>query len=55
MKNLIVTADNKFIFLLLRSFINDIEQGGPTFFFPRAKNSLPIGLKGQENPPGNYF
>jgi hypothetical protein len=28
-----------------------VDQGGPTFFFPWAKNSYPVGPKGQDNPP----
>jgi hypothetical protein len=34
---------------------NKLDQGGPTFFFPRAKNSFPVGPKGQETPPGTVF
>jgi hypothetical protein len=32
-----------------------LYQSGPTFFFPRAKNSVPVGPKGQETPRGNIF
>jgi hypothetical protein len=32
-----------------------LHQGGPTFFFPRAKNSFPVGPKDQETPPGTIF
>jgi hypothetical protein len=32
-----------------------VYQGGPTSFFPRAKNSFPVGSKGQETPPGTVF
>jgi hypothetical protein len=32
-----------------------LKHGGRTFFFPRAKNSFPVGLKGQESPPGTIF
>jgi hypothetical protein len=34
---------------------NDFGQGGPTFFFPRAKNSFPVGSKNYETPPGTIF
>lgn len=32
-----------------------MNQGGPTFLFPWAKNSFPIVPKGQETPPGTTF
>jgi hypothetical protein len=35
--------------------IYDLYQGGPTFFFPRAKNSFPVGPKSQETPAGTIF
>jgi hypothetical protein len=37
------------------SIVIPFDQGGPTFFFPRAKNSLPVGPKGQETLPGTVF
>jgi hypothetical protein len=30
-------------------------QGGPTFFFPQAKDSFPVGPKGEKTPPGTVF
>jgi hypothetical protein len=33
----------------------DLDQGRQNFFFPRAKNSFPIGNKGQETPPAIIF
>jgi hypothetical protein len=38
-----------------RRCLDEVTQGGPTFFFLRAKNCLPVEPKGQENPPGNIF
>jgi hypothetical protein len=32
-----------------------IGQGGPTFFFPRDKNSFTVGPKGPEKPPDTIF
>jgi hypothetical protein len=32
-----------------------LAQGGPTRFFPEAKNSFLVGSNDQENHPGNIF
>jgi hypothetical protein len=32
--------------------LDNLDQGGPTSFFPRAKNNFPVGPKGEETPPG---
>jgi hypothetical protein len=32
-----------------------LGQGGPTFVFPRAKNSFPVGPKNQETPSSTIF
>jgi hypothetical protein len=32
-----------------------VTQGGPTFFFPQAKNIFPVGYKGQQTIPGTIF
>jgi hypothetical protein len=34
---------------------NAVGQGGPTFFFPWAKNGFLIGFKSQETPPHTIF
>jgi hypothetical protein len=36
-------------------FPHTLAQVGTTFFFPRVKNSFPVGPKGQETPPGTVF
>jgi hypothetical protein len=33
----------------------DLEQAGPTSFFPLAKKSFPVGPSDQEIPPGTIF
>lgn len=32
-----------------------LDESGPIFFFLLAKNSSPVGPKGQETSPGNIF
>jgi hypothetical protein len=32
-----------------------VKQVGPMSLFPRAKNSFPVGYKGQETLPGGIF
>jgi hypothetical protein len=31
------------------------KRGGQTYLFPRAKNTLPVGLNNQETPSGTIF
>jgi hypothetical protein len=39
----------------LIAFVFDINHAGSICFLPRAKNSFPVGTKGQENPFGIIF
>jgi hypothetical protein len=37
---------------LLNDVCRCLDQGGSTYFFPRAKDRFPVGPKGQKNPTG---
>jgi len=40
---------------IIKFLIDCVSQGGPTSFFPLAKNSFPVGLKRLETSLGTVF
>jgi hypothetical protein len=56
LKTLIIIYNLKLnLSTLDKYYVISINQGGPNFFFPWAKNRFPIVPKDQETPPGTVY